>query len=42
METGVPAEPEERESQSRVSQKVALHPVPGQRGAELPPNHCGR
>ena len=42
METGVPAEPEERESQSGVSQKVALHPVPGQRGAELPPNRCGR
>ena len=25
-----------------VSQNMALHPVLGQWGAELPPNHCGR
>ena len=42
METGVLAEHEERESQPRVSQKAALHPVLGQWGAELPPNHGGK
>ena len=36
------AEHEERESQPHVSLNMALHPVLGQWGAELPPNPCGR
>ena len=36
------AEHEERESQPHVSLNMALHPVLGQWGAELPPDHYGR